>query len=243
MPNLGALAKKYGYTTKYTASGRPSLPNFLAMAAGGTFGITDDAEPAAHRLTGATVFGQAIAKGLSAGVFAEDMPSACAPRSAGKYLVRYTAWPYFVDEAALCKKFDLPMGTTSGGAFATAIDSGKLPTVGVAIPNSCNAAHDAGCTLSRADGWLKKWLDKVFAGPDWRGGKLAVVVTFDEGTATDPNIPTVVMHPSISGKVVSTPLSHVSWSRSMSELSGSRPLRNAANATSLLPAFGCSLRQ
>ena len=242
MPNLAALAKKYGYTTKYTTTRSPPSRTYLTMAAGGTFGITDDAEPSAHRLTGATVFGQALAKGLTAGVFAEDMPSPCATKSSGEYLVRYTAWPYFVDEAALCKKFDLPMGTTPSGALASAIDSGKLPNVGLAVPNSCNDRPRRRLHARRADGWLKKWLDKVFAGPDWRSGKLAVVVTFDEGTADRPQRPDRRDASEHLGQGVTTPIDHVSWSRSMSELSGSKPLRNAANATSLLRAFGCVLR-
>jgi hypothetical protein len=60
MPFLSALASQYAYATGYTAVSHPSLPNYLALSGGSTFGVTDDADPSAHRITGQSVFGQAL---------------------------------------------------------------------------------------------------------------------------------------------------------------------------------------
>jgi hypothetical protein len=38
MPNLKSLATRYGYATNYDALTHPSLPNYLELAAGPTFG-------------------------------------------------------------------------------------------------------------------------------------------------------------------------------------------------------------
>jgi phosphatidylinositol-3-phosphatase len=238
MPYLNGLAQRYGYATRYTAEAHPSLPNYLAVAGGSTFGITDDNDPSAHPLAGSTVFGQALAKGRTAKVYAEDEPSNCYPVNAGgTYAVRHTAWPYFVDEARQCRADQVPSGTATSGAFAADAAAGRLPNVGWLIPNLCHDAHD--CSLSVADNWLATMLPDVFHGPDWRSGHLAVVVTGDEDDKTGDNtVLTVVANPSLTGKVVTSPLNHYSLSGFLSAMSGSAALRDAAGAPSFAAAFG-----
>src|SRR5712691_8620345 len=41
-PYLNSLATQYGATTNYAAISHPSLPNYLALTAGSTLGVTDD---------------------------------------------------------------------------------------------------------------------------------------------------------------------------------------------------------
>src|SRR5690242_18504728 len=45
MPHLASWAATYGKATAYTAATHPSLPNYLAIAGGNTFGVTDDNAP------------------------------------------------------------------------------------------------------------------------------------------------------------------------------------------------------
>ena len=57
------------------------------------------------------------------------------------------------------------------------------------------------------------------AGPDWRAGHLAIVVTADEDDHHQDNLVlTAVAHPSLHGAVVTTPLSHYSLARLYSEV-------------------------
>jgi hypothetical protein len=244
MPYLNSVADRYGYANNYTALTHPSLPNYLAVAGGSTFGINDDLPPAAHPLSGPSVFGQAIAAGKTAKVYAEDEPGNCAPWNSGLYAVRHTGWPYFADEAASCKLYDVPSGTADSGAFKADVAAGNLPNVGWLIPNLCNDAHLSGCplqdagSLSLADNWLSKMLPVVFNGPDFKSGTLAVVVTADEGSSGSNQILTVVANPAMSGVVVTTALNHYSLSGFLSQMSGSAPLRNAAGAPSFAAAFG-----
>ncbi|MCU1593746.1 MAG: phosphoesterase, partial [Frankiales bacterium] len=51
MPYLASLGKTYGRATNYRNLTHPSLPNYLAMAGGSTFGVHDDNNPASHKLT------------------------------------------------------------------------------------------------------------------------------------------------------------------------------------------------
>lgn len=63
MPYSYSLAKMYGYASNFTAIQHPSLPNYIALAAGDTLKVNDDKVPSPHVLNGKTVFGQAITAG------------------------------------------------------------------------------------------------------------------------------------------------------------------------------------
>jgi hypothetical protein len=240
MPYLYSVAQRFSYANNYVAIRHPSLPNYLAIAGGDTFGVTDDADPASHPLSGQSVFGQAIAQGGTAGVYAESMPGNCVPsgNTAKGYAVKHNPWPYFVDERALCNAFDTPET-----GFGAAVSANALPDAGMLIPNQCNDAHD--CSLGTADGWLKNRLPNILASSDFTSGKLAVVVTADEDDSTSGNkVLTVVLHASLDGshKVVSTALTHYSLSRFYSQTTGGSPLRKAAAAPDMAEAFGLTVR-
>jgi hypothetical protein len=68
--------------------------------------------PAAHRLTGRTVFGQAVTHGKKATVYADGMRTTCSTRSGGSppYAVGHNPWPYFVGERRACRAPDVPGG-------------------------------------------------------------------------------------------------------------------------------------
>lgn len=233
MPATFGLAQDFGYATHYRAMTHPSLGNYIAIAAGSTFGIVDDRNPVAHPLTGPTVFSQAIASGGTAAVYAEGMPSSCLTVNAGdRYAVRHNPWTYFPDEQADCQQHDVPADRLRADAAA-----GDLPTVGMVVPDLCDDAHD--CPLATADDWLQQTLADLTTGPDWRSGRLAIVVTADEDDRHGDNtVLTTVLHPSLEHRVVDEPLTHLSLSRAMSEVAGAPPLRDAAGSPSLLRAFG-----
>jgi acid phosphatase len=238
MPDLAAEARNYGYATDYRAATHPSLPNYLALAGGSTFGVNDDHGPASHQIPGASVFDQAVSAGRSARVYAEGMGSNCQLSSSGDYAVKHNPWAYFSDASARagCNRYDVPSGSTTSGALVSDIRAGRLPTVGMLVPNLCNDAHD--CSLATADTWLKQWLTAIRTGPDWTSGRLAVVVTFDENDGGSPNnVLTVVISKRTSHVVVKTRLTHYSWTRYANDLLGLPPLRGAATATSLKTAF------
>jgi acid phosphatase len=237
MPYLRSLGQRYGYASDYRGVAHPSLPNYLALAGGSTFGVHDDAGPAEHPLAGATVFGQALAAGKSAKTYAEGLPRPCGRSSTSRYAVKHDPWPYFPAEHASCVRFSVPAGTAAGGPFASDARADALPTVGLLVPDLCHDGHD--CGLSVADVWLRQWLAPVLAGADFTTGKLAVVVTFDEDDRFSGNrVLTVVAADQLHGVVVGQRLSHLSLSRWLSQLSGSPGLRDAATATSLGTAFG-----
>jgi acid phosphatase len=237
MPWTFKFAKRFGYATRYAAMRHPSLPNYLAIAGGSTFGVTDDASPAAHPLRGHSVFGLARRAGLSAHVYAEDMPHSCATGSSGDYAVKHNPWPYFVDERKPCSKHN-----TSMRGYRHDVRHGRLPAAGMVVPNLCNDAHD--CSLATADAWLKKRIKPVLSGPDFQSGRLAVVVTADEDNGSQGNrVLTVLAQQHVRQVVTRARLSHYSLCRLYTQILGVKPLRKAADAPSMAKAFGLRLRR
>lgn len=232
MPYTAALGKQYAVATSYRAVTHPSLPNYLAMTGGSTFGVTDDGPPASHSTGRPSVFGQALSLGSTAKLYAEGMPGTCATDNSGKYAVKHNPWAYYVSERSACARYDVPATELAKDAAA-----GELPNAGMVVPDLCNDAHD--CDLSVADGWLRTEIEAVMSGPDWRAGHLALVVTADEDDRRQDNLVlTAVAHPSLRAAVVTTPLTHYSLARLYSEVLGAQPLGEAAAAPSMATAFG-----
>jgi hypothetical protein len=240
MPYTYGLAEQYGYATKWTAITHPSLPNYLAMAGGSTYGIGDDDSPEAHPVQGPNVFGQAISAGKTAKVYQESMPGNCTLHDSGPYAVKHNPWAYFTDDRANCDRFDVPAGTPTSGALHDDIVSGSLPNVAEVSPNLDNDAHDG--SLLTADEWIRSWMTLIHASPDWRSGHLAVVITADEDDRAHGNtVLTTVIHPSQHSHVVSTPLTDYSWTALVTDLTHTPCLGAGCGAPDAAAAFGLHL--
>lgn len=236
MPYLWTLARRYGYATDWSDVNHPSLPNYLAIVGGSDFGSPQDCTPGPGcTATGTSVFGQALSAGKTATTYAESMPVSCDRSDSGDYDVNHNPWAYFPAEAGRCGAHDVAAGTTSGGALATDIRNGALPTVGLVAPNLAHDAHNG--TLAAADSWLHDWMTAVMAGPDWQAGRLAVVVVFDEGETTE-TVPFVMIAPGVNGAVVHQALNHYALTRLLDQVIGAPPLRAAASAPDIRPLFG-----
>jgi phosphatidylinositol-3-phosphatase len=155
--------------------------------------------------------------------------------NSGDYAVKHNPWAYIRGEAAACRAGDVPAGTPSGGALASDARGGTLPTVGLITPNLVHDAHDG--TLAQADAWLRLWMPVLMSGPDWRSGRLAIVVTFDEGDPVN-RVPFVLIAPGVSGAVMSRPAGHYSLTRLIDAVIGARPLRRAAGAPGIARPLG-----
>jgi hypothetical protein len=236
MPYLWQLARRYAYASDWSAITHPSLPNYLAIFSGSAFNDPPDCHPGPGCAYPApSVFGQALALGKTARSYEESMPRPCDRSDSGAYAVRHNPWAYIPGETAACRSGDVPAGTPSGGALALAVRAGTLPSVGLITPNLINDAHDG--TLGQADSWLRRWIPVIMSGPDWRHGRLAIAVVFDEG---EPGlqVPFVLIAPGLSGAVVRQPLGHYALTRLIDQIIGAPPLRQAAGAPGLAQRLG-----
>jgi hypothetical protein len=172
-PYLNSLARQYGLAAKYYAIAHPSLPNYLALIGGGTFGVASDctdcwvAQP--------SLIDQLEAAGKSWKAYMEDMPGPCFVGDAALYRQKHNPFIYYNGvrgDPARCEKI-VPFGQ-----FADDLKGGALPNYAWITPNMQNDAHDG--SLGDADAWLKNWVPQILASPAWRDGG-ALFITFDEG--------------------------------------------------------------
>ncbi len=105
-------------------------------------------------------------------------------------------------------------------------------------PNLCNDMHD--CSVATGDAYLHKLVPMILAGPDYRRGKLAVVIVFDENDGGSGNqVYAAVISPfTAPGKKVGKRFTHYSLLRTTEEILRKPLLRNAATAASMRASFG-----
>ncbi|MDD5371127.1 MAG: alkaline phosphatase family protein, partial [Anaerolineaceae bacterium] len=175
MPNFNRWIDQYTLLTQYYAVSHPSLPNYLALIGGDTFGIQSDCSDCF--VNAPSLPDQIEASQRTWKTYQEDMPSACFTGSSGQYAQRHNPFIYFDPirkDTTRCKSHIVP---------ATELDSdlksGNLPNFAFIAPNVCNDGHD--CTLSQTDDWLGVTIEKIQSSPAYDQATLITVV-FDEGT-------------------------------------------------------------
>jgi phospholipase C len=236
-PYENALARQCGLATNYHAITHPSLPNYIAMTSGATYGIDDDSGPSSHPLSGASIFSQ-IPWAKS---YAESMPSNCSLSDSGSglYQVHHNPEAYYASVRTKCLNWsDVPMGIGGPGIFHNDLVAGKLPRFAFITPNQCHNTHD--CSVATGDSYLKSLISAIVTAPDYQAGRLVVFLTWDENGGLPGNrIPTIVVSHRVPGGTRSgTGFTHFSLLRTTQELLGVPLLRNAQTATSMRAAFG-----
>jgi hypothetical protein len=165
------------------------------------------------------------------------MPSPCALSNSGTYAVRHNPATYFTGIRTDCSAWDVPMGSTTSGAFESDLANDRLPAFAFLTPNLCNDMHD--CSVSTGDAWLKAWLSKILSSPAYSRGRTALVVTFDEDDRTAGNlVSTIVVAPSVpAGTRSGQAFDHYSLLRTTEEMLGLGQIGNAGTASSMRSAF------
>ncbi len=254
-PTINALADGCGLATNYHGIQFPSLPNYIQMTSGtappsiaGDRRRGSDCTPSPEcQSTDPSIFSQLEAAHRSWKSYAESMPSNCFLEDAGNYAPRHNPAVYYINERASCKKFDVPMGTTTAGALAADLRRGALPGYGFVVPNLCNDGHDSCGGVSpvvEEDRFMAKWMPKIASSPDYKSGKLVVVLTADTSAGSDPSnhLATIVISPFVRPHTVAkADFDHYSLLRMSEDITGlTTHLGAAETAPDMLPAFGLS---
>jgi phosphatidylinositol-3-phosphatase len=229
-PFINSLARRYALATGMYAITHPSLPNYLALTGGSTFGIDSDCTGCSVGAT--SVVDQLEAAKLSWRAYMEDLPHPCfTGASAGDYAKKHDPFAYYtriVSNPARCANI-VPL--TQLGSDER---RGTLPRFIWITPNLCHDMHD--CSVSTGDQFLAGLVPPLLRslGP---GGLL--FLTWDEGTSDDGccrlasggHIVTIVAGPGARPRArLATPSDHYSVLQTIEDLFGLRRLRGAACA-------------
>jgi hypothetical protein len=176
-PYINGLASRYGLATNYYAISHPSLPNYLALTAGSTFGINSDCTTC--YLSATNIADQVEASGRSWRAYMEDMPSACyTGASSGNYAMKHDPFMYYNDirnNAARCAAHVVPFTQ-----FSVDMGSGHVPNYVFITPNMCHDMHD--CPVSTGDAWLQSVVPTITSSPAFQNGGV-LFITWDEGAS------------------------------------------------------------
>jgi acid phosphatase len=223
-PYVSALAGRGVLFTRWYGVAYPSLPNYLAMTGGSTFGRTTDAT--SPLVPGDNLFDQMTAGHIRWGVYEESMPSACFRGSTvsargGSYVLKHDPAMMFADVSAgpQCRNV-VPFGS---------LDVSSLPAFAFVTPNLCHDMHD--CPAATGDAWLAGHVPGML-----RWGA-TVLITWDTGDPDRTNggghVATVLVGPGIAPARVDTVANHYSLLASIERAYGLPALRRAAT----VPAF------
>lgn len=171
---INSLASRYASATGYYAVSHPSLPNYLALTGGSTFGINSDCTDCSVQAT--SVANQLDAAGVGWKAYMEDLPRPCFGGAfAGGYAKKHDPFMYYrrlAGNAASCARV-VPFTQ-----LASDLRNATLPAFAWISPNQCDDMHD--CSVAVGDRFLAQLVPYVLArlGPH---GVLALV--WDEGTS------------------------------------------------------------
>jgi acid phosphatase len=179
-PYTASLLAAGATFTNARAAAHPSQPNYFALFAGNTLGISNDNCPPAGAPYPYENLGQACeTNGRTWAAYSENLPSAgstvCSAdgsASTGLYTRKHDPWTYFtnVNHANERPYSDL----------AAVLAAHALPNLTFVIPNNCHNSHNSstpGCTIADADAWLAANLPPILAE---LGANGLLILTWDE---------------------------------------------------------------
>src|SRR5919199_1024600 len=176
-PYINALASRYALADNYGLL-HPSLPNYLALLGGDTFGVTTDCTRCF--IDAVNLVDALEANGRTWKSYQEDLPRPCfLGSSARDYVVRHNPFLYFRDireDSNRCQQV-VPLSQ-----FSEDLQGGQLPDFAWVTPNLQHDMHDG--SVAQGDQWLAGFLPPILASDAWHQNGL-VLVTWDEGQGAD----------------------------------------------------------
>jgi len=213
-PFLGQLAARGALLSSFFAETHPSQPNYVAMTAGSTYGLTSNADVT---LDVPHVGDLLEAAGRSWRVYAEGYPGNCfLGSSMGAYVRRHVPFLSFRSvqtNATRCQRI------VNASALANDVANGTLPDYGFYVPDLNNSGHDTGVAF--ADQWLARTFGPLLEDARFMDGTL-FVVTFDEDDGIHANhIYTVLSGTGVRpGSVSTSRYDHYSLLRTIEDVLG-----------------------
>ena len=169
------LGERYALLARYDAVAHPSLPNYLALVSGSTFGLVHDCLHCVVR--GPSLADTLAAHGLSWKAYVEDLPARASAirRHTVKARIPFVYFHDVLDDPARMRSI-VPLST-----FAHDLRAGTLPSFSLVVPSLCHDMHS--CSIRAGSTWLASFVHPLLRARRLRDG--VVFVLFDEGRRHD----------------------------------------------------------
>ncbi|HKC18933.1 MAG TPA: alkaline phosphatase family protein [Candidatus Dormibacteraeota bacterium] len=176
---IAKLAQGYAYTANYHGVSHPSLPNYLALTSGTTYGIADDGW---HSLPAGGLGDQLTTAGIDWRAYMEGMSNGCY-RSPYPYALKHNPFAYY---GGTCPSEVVPFSN-----FAQDM-RGDVPRFVWITPDLCHDGHD--CSNAVVSSWLSQTVPAILATSAWQDDGV-LFITWDEGEDSANSVLTLVIHP------------------------------------------------
>ncbi len=210
------LASRSGVASDYHAVAHPSVPNYLALTSGQTWGVTDDSYHALPRadlgdqLTGAGIKWRAYMEGLTgAGCIDSPLP----------YDPGHNPFAFY---GGACPKEVVPFTQ-----FASDLSTGDVRFSWIG-PDMCHDQHS--CPISVGDDWLRGTVGMITGSQSWKPGSVLIITWDEDDGSSDNHVLTLVVRPDRGHVVSSRVYDHYSLLATVEVLLGVPRLANAASA-------------
>lgn len=227
MPYLNQLANTYANLTNYHANQHPSLPAYLVMTSGQTWGVTDDGY---HLIPGnENIFAQMDAARVSWRAYAESMGRPCRTTDTNLYASRHNPSVYYQSVLAnqnACSQKVVDLSQLSA-------DLANPPKYVWITPNLQHDIHDG--TRAQGDAWLSQVIPQIMASPGYQRGGV-IFILFDE-SYQGSRLPAVVISESLRGRQDATAYDHRSYLAGVQDLLGIGRLPATQDVTSMAGMF------
>jgi hypothetical protein len=179
-PFLNRLAAEYGVAANYVSVAHPSLPNYLALTGGDTFGVTTDCTDCFQEAPNLAV-DRIAASGRTWRAYMESMPSPGYIGDAYPYMQKHDPFVYYNDLRTdpAQRANVVPYSQLAADLAATQ----TTPAFGWITPDMLHDMHDG--TVAQGDAWLSSEIPVLLAAPAWTQQRSLLVITWDE----DDNAP------------------------------------------------------
>jgi len=218
-PPIARLANANTLLTNYYAVARPSLPNYLAMTSGSTWGVTDNGY---HVLPAADIGTQLTAAGISWKAYMEGLTDAGCMRSPYPYALKHNPFAFY---GGKCPPNVVPLDALDADL------AGVTPRFVFIKPGLCNDGHD--CSLDVAGAWLETTVARILQSDAWRSGAVMFIV-WEEGDGGDNNlVPLIIITKEAAPRRIESRYDHYSLLATIQDLYGLPRLGAAATAQPL----------
>jgi len=219
-PYMNQLAGEGALMTSSYAITHPSEPNYMALFAGSTFGLSSDACPVSEGST-ANLGSELLAAGDTFKGYSEGLPKTGSTTcTSGEYARKHSPWINFSNVPT---SDSLPYSS-----FPTSANYASLPTVSFVIPNLDDDMHDG--TIAEADTWLNK---NMSAYATWaKSNNSLLIVTWDEDDYTENNqIPTIIVGQDVTTGHYSETVNHYNILATIEKMYGLAAVGNSSTAS------------
>jgi len=201
-PYMSSLANMYGIASQYVALNKTSLPNYVGMIGGSTYGCA----ATCPTITSPNLADRLEAAGLTWKAYMENqnVASGCVTTTQLPYFPRHNPFVQFQDitnNTNRCNKVVLANPTSCGSVtdctLLNDLNSSSTPNFMWLTPNVCNDMHGNstctnGCTsmgttcIVDGDNYLSNLVPTILNSKTFTTTRAALFITFDEGTGFCP---------------------------------------------------------